>query len=51
MTKETNPLETVLTKVWPKLDESGKERLLAFGEGMAFMAGRNQSDAAEEKGA
>ena len=47
--KEKQILET-FGKTIPKLNEMEKEKLLAFGEGMAFMAEQKQKEAAEKDG-
>ena len=52
MTETEARLRDVFEKVFPALSELDKEKLLAFGEGMAFKAGvpaAEQHEAATEK--
>ena len=44
--KEKQILET-FEKVIPELSEMEKEKLLSFGEGMAFMKGQQRHDGSE----
>lgn len=45
MTKKEREILKVFGKAIPGLTEMGKERLLAFGEGMAFKVEQDQIDA------
>ena len=46
--KEKKILETI-GKVIPDLSEMEKEKLLSFGEGMAFMKDRQKKEESEKK--
>lgn len=46
--KEKKILET-FEKVIPDLSEMEKEKLLSFGEGMAFMKGKQKKEEGEKK--
>lgn len=46
--KEKKILET-FGKVIPDLSEMEKEKLLSFGEGMAFMKGKKKKEEGEKK--
>lgn len=51
MTETEARLRDVFEKVFPALSELDKEKLLAFGEGMAFKAGVQEAEksASEQK--
>ena len=49
MTETEARLRDVFEKVFPALSELDKEKLLAFGEGMAFKAGAPAEKSASEQ--
>lgn len=49
MTETEARLRDVFEKVFPALSELDKEKLLAFGEGMAFKAGVPAEKSGEEQ--